>query len=154
MWRLGALDGLPWGNITSLAVDGVSSSGGWPFARLWIGTNKGAILFDPGAPTEGGYHRRQRVGGSAPFFARVQRAERAAAVTAAAAAGGSPPSFQPPPLRQRWRYFYGPRYLVSSPGDAFDAGGAIASLCTDGALTTLLSPAAGVSVLEAQRWTL
>lgn len=154
VWRLGAQDGLPWGNITSLAVDGVSSNGGWPFSRMWLGTSKGAILFDPGAPSNGngvGGVTHRRGGRSAPFFARVQRAEKEAAAGAGAGAAGAP---SPPPLRQRWRYFYGPRYLVSSPNDAFDAGGAIAAIATDGAVTTLLAPAAGVAVLEAQLWTL
>lgn len=110
--RLARDAGLPWGNITSLAM-----AAGSP--RLWIGTTRGAILYDPTAPVS------RRAHGAPP------------------ASGGA-----------RWRYFYGPRYLLAaSPQDAFGAS-AVSALAVDGNSTHVASALGGVSVLEVQPWTL
>ena len=106
--RLARDEGLPWGNITALAI-----VAGTP--RLWIGTTRGVILYDPSAP-----------------------------LSAAAAAPGA----------ARWRYFYGPRYLLAaSPTDVF-AASEVSALSIDGNETHVASALGGVSVLESQAWTL
>ena len=110
--RLARPQGLPWGNVTALAVDGASAA--WPRPRVWVGTTRGAVLYDPGAPNSG--------------------------------AGGA--------LRQRFRYFYGPRWLAASAAGAPFGAGAVFSAAVDGDSAYLLTPDGGLSVLTSQQRTL
>ena len=114
--RVAGHEGLPWGNITSLALQAVGHT------RLWLGTSRGAVLYDPLAPSQYGYGR------------------------AAASAAG-------PPLQQRFRYFYGPRWLAaSSEVDAF-SDSAVGGIVCDGAKAFILATG-GLSVLESRNVTL
>jgi hypothetical protein len=125
--RIARDEGLPWGNITSLAVDDA--------ARLWIGTTRGVIVYNPTAPVGGGRRQRQRA---------VPPPPPASASRRSAAAAHAP----------RWRYLYGPRYLVAtSASDAF-AASATSALAVDGDCAHAASALGGVSVLQVQPWTL
>ena len=153
--RIGGLKdgGLPFGNLTSLAVDGATRD--WPTPRLWLGTTRGAILLDPAAPSEFGRERHAAGGGGRsrrhPVFAAAA-AREAEASAAAVAAGRAAPT--PPPLRQRWRYFYGPRYLSGAQAAVFGSDAGL-DVVSDGADTTVLDRGAGgLAVLQAQSWTL
>ena len=120
--RIAAHEGLPWGNITSLALN-LARPGAQ--ARLWIGTSRGVILFDPGASSQYGGHIR-----------------------AAFSASGDAP-----PLLQRMRYFYGPRYLpAASPVDPF-GGSAVSRIVTLGA-AAFVAARDGLAVLTASNVTL
>jgi hypothetical protein len=110
--RVARPQGLPWGNVTALAVDGASAA--WPRPRVWVGTTRGAVLYDPGAPNGG--------------------------------AGGA--------LRQRFRYFYGPRWLSASAAGAPFGAGAVFSAAVDRGAAYLLTPDGGLSVLASQQRTL
>jgi hypothetical protein len=149
--------GLPVGNITSLAVSRASSlgGGGWPSPRLWLGTTAGAALLDPGAPTQygaggsgsGGDRPQRRSQQQHPVFAAAAAREAAAAATSAAAAAA-------PPLRQRWRYFYGPRYLVAGGPSSVWGSGAGLDVVPDGNDTAVWDARAGLATLQSQAWTL
>ena len=152
IFRLAAREGLPWGNITSLTLDSASSpsggggGGGWTRARLWIGTNRGVILFDPTAPTSYG-----RV---------VDHAMTAAAATLPVSVGRGRQllptdsgAVTSAPLRQRWRYFYGARYLATRSNDSFVGDVTAGGLVSMGNATYVVT-SAGLSVLESQQWTL
>ena len=116
--RIAAHEGLPWGNVSSLSLNLAG-----PRTRLWVGTSRGVLLYDPGAATQYG-----------------------AGARAADALDG-------PPLSQRFRYFYGPRWLSSSsPAGAFD-GSAVSGLVAVGA-TLFVAASGGLSALEARNMTL
>jgi hypothetical protein len=51
--RIVGLDGLPYNQITALAIDDRRDSQPRNFSRLWIGTAAGVILFDPQATVAG-----------------------------------------------------------------------------------------------------
>ena len=114
--RVARDQGLPWGNITALAVDDNS-------ARLWIGTTRGVILYDPLAPFKG-VHQKIEVGGHTAISL------------------------------SRWRYFYGPRYLITTSTFDFFAASATTALAIDGNTTHVASALGGLSILQTQSWTL
>lgn len=52
--RIAGRAGLPWGNITAIAIDPITSAAGWPVPRVWLGTTRGVVLWDPTAPSRFG----------------------------------------------------------------------------------------------------
>jgi hypothetical protein len=167
--RLGGSEGLPYGNLTALGIDTRTDYPGARAApRLWLGGAAGVALFDPSAPAGQGTglgavpHGSSAASSASTTGRRWRRSNRRVPLlspplpssNAASAAAGSPVTV---PLAQQWRYFYGPRYLPSTPSDAFGVGGtlpggttAIASVGN----TTFVLTGAGVAVLTAQEWTL
>ena len=114
--RVAAHEGLPWGNVTSLALN----VGYWPRTRLWVGTSRGVLLFDPGAASQ---------------------------------YGGAVGDGNELPLQQRFRYFYGPRYLsANSPADAF-SGSAVSAIAAVGA-SAFVASSGGLAMLEGLNVTL
>jgi hypothetical protein len=108
--RIGAPEGLPYGNISSLAVDmsappGRATGPGQP-RRLFIGTAAGIALFDPAAQAEWG-------GGSAVARAALLRRRRRRGSNTGAAAPATVP------FAQRWRWFAGGRWLPVTAADPF-----------------------------------
>ena len=123
--RIAAHEGLPVGNITSLSMN---YNG--PSPRLWIGSTQGLSLFDPSSPSQYGLQKSQ--------FSSFS--------------SSTAPS---PPLQQRFRYFYGPRWLPAlSPTDPF-AGSSVSSILTSTTSdTAFVITSGGVSVLEMLNMTL
>ena len=131
VFRVSELEGLPWGNITSLAIDATTSGApGWTKPRVWIGSNMGVTLYDPEAPSQYGRIRGDLSNNNH-------------------GAVGAPDA----PLRQRFRYFYGSRYLATTAKDTLTsvvlAGGIVSAGTSTYVLTTM-----GLSMLQSQQWTL
>jgi hypothetical protein len=137
--RYAGPDGLPYGNITSLALDERWDSTIAPRTqhRIWIGTTAGGILFDPEASSQ--YGQTRVLGGT-----RLRQTGKNADT---GATGGDP-------LRPRWRYFYGPRYFPSAPGNVWAGGNISFTGIVSVANTTYLLGATGVTALQAIPWTL
>lgn len=127
--RLAGEEGLPYGNITALVLDARADNSQSP--KLWLGTEAGVSLFDPVAPAPSRSYASRRLQATL----KLNRSRRSAVVH----------------LEQRWRYFYGPRWLPGSPSNVFEAP--VTSMVSLGNSTFVLT-GAGVATLRAEDWTL
>jgi hypothetical protein len=131
--RISSHEGLPVGNITTLAMN---YNG--PNPRVWIGSNQGLILYDPSV-----------LSSSSSSYLSSKQMHHSLYKQQTVLSQSSPS----PPLQQKFRYFFGPRWLpASNPDDAF-TGSAVSSIITSGSNTFIIA-SSGVAKLQSINMTL